>query len=175
MIPIEDQYPSTEDYLPPMAGAQDDHVLAILEGGRERVAEHHTTRAYITPSGAVCPIGSILVADGMTLTEFSEDGLDITEVLETKISDAAKEAIVLLNKKSEEMFPESAGETGWTGPFEWVNQSWSPCDDPKRYSKYLATSESWGEVPIPQYERAAILDIYDAVIADRKGAPASAA
>lgn len=157
-LPIEDQYPSTSDMAPPMAGAQNDPVLSMLLGGRQRIVVGHSTGEYISRDGKeVCAVGSIMAQDGLDYEAMSKGGRSIHEIMEEALSKSAKEAIALLNAKAIELYPESADYAQWSGPFEWVNQSAfdeEEFDDEEEYDEAA---------------QGAILAIYDNVIAERRG------
>lgn len=118
----EEQYPSTEDDT----GKGEDVVLAILKGGCKRIEAAWTSNDYVGLLGSVCAVGAILVEDAGDEEEVPGSIGDINEYIERQLSDSAKEAISLLNEVALEEHPE-AGEYGnWSGPLEWVNQSWIP-------------------------------------------------
>lgn len=153
-------YPSTGD-MPMIAGAQEiDGVLACVKGARERIAKGHTETSYISSSWPgevtyVCAMGGIFAEDGLTSKDIGcgLEGRELLLLLETRLSEDAKEAIRLLDEAALEVVPESAQweKTRWAGPLEWVNQDWYSYEYQKHGRPDVGTKEK-------------ILEIYDLVI-----------
>lgn len=132
---VTDQYPSTSD-LPRIAGGQDP-VGAILCGALKRYRRRASSGSYIGKGGYVCAVGAVIREAGITPKQWNadlgdspspaEDGVPATIAffnVDAEIQKAAKKAIKLLNKSAIKLYPESAGYGAWSGPLEWLNQSY---------------------------------------------------
>lgn len=127
---VEDQYPSTADYVP-IAGGQD-VTLAILIGARQRYARGASQSTYIN-HGMVCAIGAVAaeagLGDGDTCGLGEEWEFDQwREVMrnadiEKSLRKGARKAIKLLNKAAIELHPDLTHDERWSGPLEHVNQA----------------------------------------------------
>lgn len=165
---ITDQYPSTFD-MPRIAGGQD-AVLAVLIGARKRYKRGATPHAYINPGSEVCAIGAVAREAGLTYKQFDSDPesdlskwgpfrktLERAQV-EKPMIDATREAIRLLNKAAKQLYPESADSGTWSGPLEWINQSYGDPED----------TDDWRKTA-----KKAVLACYDKAIEDRQAALAA--
>jgi hypothetical protein len=140
---VTEQYPSTFD-LPRIMGAQDDPVLAMLQGARRRYQRGMSQGAYIE-GGYVCAVGAVMSQAGLTGPVYDDLERDVgvgavgmgrllkEAEIEQPLIDAAKEAIVYLNRAARKLYPESKNyrKDFWSGPLEWVNQEWRPDDLPE--------------------------------------------
>lgn len=135
----EDQLPSTFD-LPPIAGGQEDEVLATMENAMRRVESDWTCSAYMTPAGKSCAVGALgFEALGHNLGgSFTVTQSVVVGWIEG--SAVVKEALALVNEAAVELFPWSGElDDEYTGPLERVNQllddgessseDWEPEDD----------------------------------------------
>lgn len=156
----EEQYPSADDVT----------VLTrreCLVNSRKRVELGWSVNTYIDGdgSGDVCAIGGIFAEDGLRYGDIN-DAFDQAPgsrgewfiwLLENKLSEVARDSIALVNKvaarRHPEFTPECAGN--WSGPLEWVNQSWMPPGINYRY-------DPDGRSAI----KAEVLAIYDEAIAE---------
>jgi hypothetical protein len=131
----EDQYPSTSDCG---TGAEDeDLVIVCLYNALARYQATPSRSEYIG-DGEVCAIGAVWsVGDGEDIKELVYSAVNIYELrgveLALKIDEylriEALAAIRLLNAAALRLHPECEDDSAlasWTGPLEWVNQSWVP-------------------------------------------------
>lgn len=129
-----DQTPSTHD-VDQVVRVGENPVLATLVNARQRVEKNWTRGEYVRYDGAVCPVGSILMAvdpDRMIrlseewCEDFDEDQIVIEEALKG-MGDVAKEAMRLLDEAAIKRHPQSADYKYLTGhAIEWLNQDWCP-------------------------------------------------
>lgn len=152
-----DQTPSTFD-VPSFA---DDPVLATLIKARQRVDRDWTYTSYVTNSGAVCPIGSIIAVDkgreyGLVVAPYN-----VSAYL-YELSDVAKEAMLLLDAAAIDRHPGAFGYPDLTRhPIEWVNQVWLGCEIG------FEDDEDQRDA-LEQRVKAEVLACYDAAIDNRK-------
>lgn len=143
MSAVTDPYPHTLD-CPPEEGG--DTALALMRGGMARVEFRHAQGEYLAQNGGTCALGGIAAADGQTTGKLDRiaDNLERMGILngapydewqlliEPMLSDAAREAIALLDAVALERHPEYVAEPenadsgNWEGPLEWVNEEWVP-------------------------------------------------
>lgn len=139
-IDVLNQYPSTDD-LPPIMGAQDDPVLAIIQGARRRYKANGTEDSYMesNPDSKrvfVCALGSFGAAVGIK-SSYDED-CNFPKLLERacKVDESAKLAIKLVNDAARKLYPESKNwrSKSWSAPIEWINQEYGIESGSDRYS-----------------------------------------
>lgn len=153
---VTNQYPSTND-MPPIKGGQQDLTLELMERANERVTDSWTSGAYISYDGSVCALGAIMAASGL---DDEEEDPRYEVWYENLATDAAKEAIDLLNVAALELYPEAEEykKTSWAGgPLEYLNQTL--LNDSVDYAVDLVES-------YPTRRR--VLNCYAKAIADRK-------
>lgn len=132
--------------------ADNSRGLVTLENARNRVAEKWTAEHYISDFGEVCALGAVMAADGLSY----EMQFDVW--MEQLASDAAKEAIYLLNRAALELYPKSASYGSWGNPIEYLNQELTYDERSRRILDQDDEDDP---------RRARVLECYDKAIADR--------
>lgn len=142
----EEQYPSTSDCG--LGTENEDLVIVCLKNALARYTARPSRGEYIDCSGEVCAIGAIgavwAVGDGDEIGAIVRKAVSIkgyqgkflAEHVERHLREEAKAAIRLLNAAALSRHPEAAEgavRRNWTGPLEWVNQSWIPEVDVPRW------------------------------------------
>jgi len=95
----------------------------------------------------------------------SNTGMALAEHVEKELSDEARTAIGLVNAAALELHPEAAEYGSWSGPLEWVNQSWTPTGEDADIWDDLHAGE--GET-LQDHVFEEVLAIYDRAISQRK-------
>lgn len=160
----EEQYPSADD----TDGAT--QVRECLVNARRRVDEGWSRNTYVGVDGEVCAVGAIFAEDGLDRDDVDEafncvtahecNGEWFAWLSRNNLSATARSAIDLVNKVAARRHPEyddARDRRNWSGPLEWVNQSWSPRSDGSRVDKYTHKGK--------HLIKAEVLAIYDEAVA----------